>query len=199
MADRFRIGPSTAGPKMNRTGKILVANPLMPLSNPFNKSVIYIYQDDDMQGTTGLVLNRQSKHTFQDLCADHNIIFPDNKKKVYMGGPVNPSAMVLLHTDEWQSQNTAHAGKRYHISSDRFMFMKMSQGDVPAYWRMHVGLSQWAPGQLDREIEGIFPYNKSHKWLTIEANDDILFEYDGEEQWNKALELCGKEMFDQYF
>jgi len=184
---------------MNKVGKILVANPLMPQTNPFAKSVIYIYQDDAVQGTNGLVLNKQSNHTLQELCADHNVIYPEDRSKIYLGGPVNPSAMVLLHSDEWQSKNTAHAGKNLNISSDKFMFIKMATGNLPVYWRMHVGMSGWAPGQLDREINGVFPYNKSHKWLTIEADDDIIFNYDGEEQWNKALEKCSQTMFDQYF
>jgi putative AlgH/UPF0301 family transcriptional regulator len=33
---------------MSRVGKLLIANPNFPSESPFAKSVIYIYQDDEM-------------------------------------------------------------------------------------------------------------------------------------------------------
>jgi putative transcriptional regulator len=182
----------------NRVGKLLIATPTMPAENFFAKTVVYIYADDD-RGTTGVILNKESNTTVQDLCYDHKINYPNSSPKVYIGGPVNKSAMVLLHTDDWQSQNTALAGKNLLVSSDKIMMLKMSEGNEPIYWRMIVGLSVWAPGQLDMEIKGQFPYNEAHEWLTVDPTEDILFEYDGEEQWNKALELYSQQMIDYYF
>lgn len=171
----------------------------MPDTNPFAKSVIYIYADDPVQGTTGVVLNKPTDSTVQDICYDHKVTYPSRAPRVHLGGPVNKTAIVLLHTDDWNSQNTAIAGNNLLISSDKLMFLKMSQGNEPIYWRMMVGLSSWAPDQLDMEIAGQFPYDKTHKWLTAEANEDIIFGYDGEEQWNKALDLCSQQMIDYYF
>jgi len=183
---------------MNKVGKLLIANPTMPEENSFAKTVIYIYADDE-RGTTGVVLNKPSLTTVQQLCYDHKITYPSSSPMVHIGGPVNKSAMVLLHTDDWNSQNTAHAGNNLLISSDKLMMLKMSQGNEPIYWRMLVGLSCWAPGQLDMEIRGQFPYSKEHQWLTADPSEDIIFGYDGEEQWNKALELCSQQTIDQWF
>jgi len=196
--DKSIIGVSTAGPSMNRVGKILIANPSLPRQNPFHKSVIYIYQDNQQVGTQGVVLNKPTLNTVQQLCFDHEIMFPDDGPIVHLGGPVNPSAMVLLHTDDWYSQNTVSAGSGYCVSSDKTMFVKMATGNCPVYWRLCIGMSGWAVNQLEMEIQGNFPYTKAHQWLTAEANDAILFEYDGEEQWMKAMELSGQQMFDQY-
>ena len=74
----------------------------------------------------------------------------------------------------------------------------MSQGNELVYWRMTIGISSWSPGQLDMELAGQFPYNNAHKWLTATPTESILFEYDGEEQWSKALELCSKQTIDQW-
>jgi len=184
---------------MDRVGKILIANPCMPDDNPFSKSVVYIYADNSKQGTVGLILNKPSNTTVQDICYDHKVTFPSRGPMIHMGGPVNATAIILLHTDDWYSSNTAYAGNNLHISSDNFMFVKLAEGNEPCYWRMMVGLSSWAVGQLDMEIKGQFPYSKEHQWLTADPTEDIIFGYDGEEQWNKALELCSKQTIDSYF
>lgn len=184
---------------MSRVGKILIANPTMPDENPFSKSVIYIYADDSVQGTTGVILNKPSENTVKQLCYDHKVTYPNSAPMVHFGGPVNRTAIVLLHSDEWNSQNTALAGNKLLVSSDKLMFLKMSQGNEPIYWRLMIGLSSWAPDQLDMELKGQFPYNKSHQWLIADPTEEILFNYDGEEQWNKALELYSQQMIDLFF
>ena len=184
---------------MNRVGKLLIANPTMPNENPFAKSVIYIHSDNSQYGTSGVILNKPSHTTVQELFFDHRATYPSSIPLVHIGGPVNKTAIVLLHTDDWQSQNTAAAGNNLLVSSDKFMFIKMSQGNEPIYWRMMIGLSCWSPGQLDMEINGQFPYNKTHQWLTIDPTEDIIFGYDGEDQWNKALEHYSHQKIDQWF
>lgn len=166
--------------------------------NPFAKSVIYIYADDD-RGTTGVVLNKTTETTVQELFYDHKITYPTSSPMIHAGGPLNKTAIILLHTDDWNSQNTAYAGNNLLISSDKLMMLKMSQGNEPIYWRMMVGLCGWAPGQLDMELKGQFPYNKEHQWLTAEPSEDILFGYDGEEQWIKALDFYSHQKIDQWF
>lgn len=183
----------------NRVGKLLIANPAVPPESPFANSVIYMYQDHPLRGSTGVILNKPSKTTVQEMCHDQRVPYHQPEHKVHVGGPVNPHAMVLLHTNEWNSQNTAHAGNQLSISSDKLMFLKLSHGDEPVWWRMFVGFSAWAPNQLDMEMKGIPPFNKSNQWLTADANDDIIFGYDGVEQWNKALELCSQQTIDQWF
>lgn len=183
----------------DKVGKLLIANPNVPSDNPFAKSVIYIYNDHPLKGSTGVILNKPSSTTVQEMCYDQRIAYHQTNHKVHIGGPVNPQALVLLHTDEWQSQNTVYASNTLCISSDKLMFLKLSQGDEPAYWRMFVGYSGWAPKQLDMELTGQAPYDKLSRWLTAEANDDIIFGYDGVDQWNKALELCSQQTVDQWF
>lgn len=184
---------------MSKAGQILIANPAMPEENPFAKSVVYVYADNSQQGTVALILNKPSDTTVQDLCNDHEVLFPSRAPIVHVGGPVNETAIVLLHTDDWYSSNTAYAGNNLHISSDKLMFEKLAEGNEPCYWRMMVGLCAWTVGQLDMEIKGQFPYSKEHRWLTAQPSEDILFGYDGEEQWNKALELAGHQTIDHWF
>lgn len=183
---------------MKHVGKLLIANPTMRKDNPFSKSVVYIYSDCPNAGTVGVVLNRPSETTVQQLAFDQKISFP-SQERVYMGGPVNRSAMILLHTDDWQSKNTAIAGANLKLSSDNFMLLKMSTDNLPAYWRLFVGLSTWAPGQLAMEIGGHFPYNQTNQWLTIDGNEAIIFENSGEAQWEQALQVYSNQKINSWF
>lgn len=182
---------------MKYLGNILVAHPLFPSESPFSKSVIYIYQDDSVNGTTGVIINKPTRTTVSMLCENNGVMFGDTTPLMHSGGPVNQSALIVLHSDEWNSSNTAAAGSNLRISSDNHMFMKMSQGNVPAYWRAFFGYASWAPGQLESEVKGKYPYDQQ-MWLTAKANDSILFDYSGDRQWNKALELCSQQMIDSY-
>lgn len=185
----------------SRLGKLLVAHPLFPRESPFSRTVIYIYQDDSVNGTTGVVINKPSRTTVQELCEQTELGFRSQPKKmVYMGGPVNKSALVMLHSDDWYSQNTASAGNNLRISSDTFMLHKMADGtNQPAYWKLFVGTSNWAPGQLTAEINGTPPFGPRGMWLTCQADEAIMFDTDGDELWHTALDMCSQQTIDQFF
>ena len=59
---------------MTRRGKILVSHPKLPLDNPFHKTAIYMYQDDQ-NGSVGVCLNRQSAIPVRHIAEDKGIIF----------------------------------------------------------------------------------------------------------------------------
>ena len=183
----------------NRVGKLLIAHPNLPSTDWFYRAVIYIYADREDEGTLGICLNTRSKTSVQKLCNDKGIIYPESHSAIYTGGPVSPNSVTMLHTDEWHSTNSTKAGPSYILSSDMQMFERLSLGDQPIYWRPFLGLTAWAPGQLDAELNGTFPYRAANSWLICDANDDILFNYNGEEQWKAAVELCSQQMIQNYF
>jgi putative transcriptional regulator len=183
---------------MSRVGQILIAHPNLPQRNPFYQSVIYIYQDNN-QGTMGVILNKETHWTVEDVCVDKNYSYFGPTRQLGYGGPVNSGALCMLHTDDWTSSNTMEAGNRLYVSSDNFMLEKLGSGIVPAYWRMFVGMCAWAPGQLDMELAGTPPYQAKNSWLTAKANDTILFEYDGEKQWAQAIKYSSQQMINSYF
>jgi len=181
----------------NYAGKVLIAHPNLPNDNIFNRTVIYIYQDDKRTGTVGVITNKRSRFGISDLAKEKNITFGDTSKFVYHGGPVNQQALVLLHTNDWQSSNTAPAGRKLCVTSDEFMIEKLNQ-QVPTYWRMFGGMSMWEPGQLNAEMSGRFPFRSENSWLVANAPEGLLFTTDGDKQWQKALELSSSQLFAQY-
>jgi putative AlgH/UPF0301 family transcriptional regulator len=78
------------------------------------------------------------------------------------------------------------------------MLHKMSEMQRPKYWRMFVGLSAWAPDQLENEIVGIGPWQGQQTWLTATADTSLIFESDGQAQWHKAIELCTQQSVESW-
>ena len=173
-------------------GKLLISHPSFPKQSPFSRSIIYIYQDDAVNGTAGIVLNKPSRTSVSMLCEQNQLMFGDTRPMMHMGGPVNTSALLLLHSDDWSSSNTASAGGRLRISSDNHMFLKLCQGNEPVYWRAFFGYSTWTPGQLQNELD-------NSMWLTADADEHTIYNYDGDKQWNSALELYSQQTIDSYF
>jgi len=149
-----------------------------------------------VEGTKGIVVNMPSVMTIDELCQQRGMAFRDSETRLYQGGPIAGDAVIMLHSDEWNSKNTTTAGPGYRMSSDYVMFDKIANFDEPAYWRVFAGIASWAPGQLDMELSAEFPYSEKNSWLTADATDDILFGYEGYEQWEQAIELASKQMFD---
>jgi putative AlgH/UPF0301 family transcriptional regulator len=184
----------------NYKGKLLISHPGLPKSHPFYETVIYITQDRfNNEATIGVILNVATEHTVQKICNEQGILFSDGRPTIYKGGPVNQRSLIMLHSDEWHSSNTSDAGLSYAISSDPFMFEKLSAGDEPVQYRIFAGLTAWTPGQLSLEINKQGPYANSLPWLITNPTDEIIFGSEGTEQYSNALELCSRQTFDQYF
>jgi len=177
-------------------GKVLVAHPSMP-GQLFGSSVVYVYEDTAV-GTAGIILNKQTNYSVQQLFADKGYII-DDIGCVYAGGPVTPSSISVSPSAAWPSQNSTPVGNGLCISSDHFMFEKMSMGNQPHYWRMAVGQCGWGPGQLDEEIHGTGRFSGNPGWLVTDVDIDLLFETDGERQWELAIDHCSRKAISSWF
>jgi putative AlgH/UPF0301 family transcriptional regulator len=184
----------------NRVGKLLIAHPRLPRADWFHKSVIYIYADNEESGTLGVAVNIPIQTlSVKELCYNKGILYPHERPLMYRGGPVSEQTILMLHTNEWYASNTTPAGPSYSLTSDNIMFDKLALDNNPVHWKMCLGLCAWRPGQLDLELAGEFPYRQENSWLIADANDRIMFELDGEKQWEAAVELSSSQMINQYF
>jgi len=178
-------------------GKVLVAHPSIP-GQLFGSSVVYVYEDTAV-GTAGIILNKQTNYSIRQMFADKGFIV-DDVGCVYAGGPINTRAITLLHSEEWHSQNSTPVGNGLCISSDSLMFEKMSMGNQPHYWRLAVGQCGWGPGQLDEEINGTGRFDGgTPSWLVTDVEIDLLFETDGERQWELAIDYCSRRAVQSWF
>lgn len=183
---------------MNRQGKLLVAHPNLSPADPFFQTVIYVYSDTPQSGTLGMVLNYNSNVTVKTICAAKGVDYYSEQHYVRHGGPLGLNSISIIHSDDWESGSSRNIGNRLYLTSDDPMLERLSI-EEPAYWRMFAGYCGWAPGQLDMELKGVFPYRPEHSWLVIDSSDELVFEHDDEKQWQLAIERSSQQMIDKFF
>ena len=183
---------------MSRAGKILIAHPNLPSTDPFYKSVVYVFEDGP-DGTQGIILNKPSEFLVSDYFKSKGVHIPVQKETIRFGGPIKTNLIVMLHSDEWYSQSTAYHMSGVALSCDDFMLQKLAIQDYPKCFRMFVGLAGWAPGQLDAELSGKHPYTSENSWLIADADLNIIFEHDTQRQWEKAVQRSSQEMINSFF
>lgn len=178
-------------------GTLLVAPPAQE-EDFWAKSVVFIYEENQ-KSIVGLVLNKPTDRTLQELAEHHGLEY-DGDEPLYHGGPINPSALVMLHTDDWACSNTMQIGEDFRVSSDKTMLKRICSGDQPRKWRLFLGMSGWTPDQLKSEILGIPPYSKKRAWLTAPTADEtILFGKNPDTVWKKSIDLAAASMVQNYF
>ena len=173
------------------SGHILVAPPRI-IDRRFNNSVIYLVSHTEA-GAWGLMLNKSSNHDNHAVLARARIDVPDLLGKAYGGGPVNTTSIHFLHTAETLSMETVVGPYGGVCSSGDHSFLtELMVGHIPRKFRMFVGMCSWAPGQLEGELTGTPPWNPDHSWLTAPASEEIVFDYDGMDQWAAGVEYCAQ-------
>lgn len=175
---------------MSKVGKFLIARPALT-STFFEKSVIFIYEDSD-KGTVGLNLSLPSKLTLRSVDPQKSVDYSGEDPVLYIGGPVNDRAVMMIHTEDFSSTNTLFTDSGLNISSDDLMVEKMFMGNWPKQFRLTAGAAVWAPKQLDYEID-------QNMWLVSELDHSTVFELAGNDLWVWAIEYAGSQIMARYF
>jgi putative transcriptional regulator len=147
----------------------------------FQRTVVLICQHD-ADGAFGLVLNRSTGSKVGEMVV---AALPDSLKEypLYLGGPVQPTALSFLHTDAF----IADANVLPNLSLGHSLDALTEIGDSFSAARkvkMFAGYAGWSPGQLEDEM-------KRDAWLTHPASLDLVFETEPEKLWRLILEQKG--------
>jgi len=175
---------------MNLKGKFLIARPTV--KDPyFKRSVVFVYEHNP-QSVIGLIINKKSpNNTVNDIMRNkgYNDIA---ETPLFVGGPMNQAAVCLLHTPEFASSNTLAVDHRFSVSSDDLMMYKFVNGDIPDGHRFIIGSAMWYPGQMNAEL-------KANHWLISELTAHDVFDYEGREMWDRAVEKNAQQTIDKFF
>lgn len=177
-------------------GQLLVAPPTQD-NEPWERSVIFIYEESH-SGTIGLITNKPSDRTLAEVAETQGVHYTDDDV-IYLGGPVNSGALLMLHSDEWCCSNTMYIAPGFAISSDRQMLHRLAAGDRPRRWKMFLGMSAWSSAQLEGEMIGDAPWDKRKAWITAPATQNIVFADKPDLAWKRSINLAAKEMVESYF
>ena len=158
-------------------GKLLVSSPSLIDPN-FRKTVVLIAHHDE-EGALGLVLSRPS-----DVAAVEAVPvldgLPGADDPVFVGGPVQPEAFMLLAEFEVVDEAAAPI-----IDGLGFMPADAEPGDLAIKrLRLFAGYSGWGSGQLEDELE-------DDSWIVVDAAADDAFADDPDVLWRTVLQRKG--------
>ena len=147
----------------------------------FQRSVVLICQHD-AEGAFGLVLNRATGNNVgQMIVAD----LPEALKEypLYLGGPVQPSALSFLHSDAFIPDANVIPNLSLGHALDTLVEMGESVSSTRKI-KMFAGYAGWSPGQLDDEM-------KRKAWLTHPASLELVFDTACNQLWQTILRQKG--------
>jgi putative transcriptional regulator len=147
----------------------------------FRKTVVLIGHHDD-EGAVGVVLNRSTEVSVAEAVPPLADLVPPDEP-LYVGGPVQPQAAVVLADFE----DPTHA-QILALGSIGFLPEEVEAGDVGGIRRARVysGYSGWGPGQLEAELE-------EGSWIVEPALPEDVFAADPDGLWDRVLRRKGRD------
>jgi putative transcriptional regulator len=159
-------------------GHLLIAGPSLVDPN-FWRTVVLVGEHSE-EGALGVVLNRAS-----DAAVDETVpelmILADGLGHVHVGGPVQPSAIVVL-ADFLEPERAASLV----LDSVGFLPAEVDPTTLGELKRARVfaGYAGWGPGQLDGELE-------EGSWIVEPALPEDVFTSDPDALWSDVLRRKG--------
>lgn len=147
----------------------------------FQRTVLLVCQHD-ADGAFGLVLNRSTGTKAGDMIlAD----LPDalREQQLYIGGPVQPTALSFLHTDKFLPATTILPNLSLGHSTDDLREIGELLSPTQKV-KLFAGYAGWSPGQLESEI-------RRNAWLTHPASLELIFDVAPERLWQTVLHQKG--------
>lgn len=137
----------------------------------FYKTIVLLLEHGD-HGAMGLVINRPSSIKVSHALAGH-FDLPDTEDVVYCGGPVEPSALVILHDDAAFSDNGPSVLPGLFVGGSPEAFEQVisesaASDSLKHSFRVFSGYAGWGPGQLEGELA-------RGDWLTYPACREFVF------------------------
>ncbi len=154
-------------------GRFLIAAKRVRDDN-FYKTVVLLLEHGE-QGAMGLVINRPSSIKVAHALAGH-FDLPETDDVVFCGGPVEPSALVILHDDSAFQDDSPSVLPGLFVGGSPDAFEQVigeaaASDSLKHSFRVFSGYAGWGAGQLEGEIA-------RGDWLSHPACRDMVFHED---------------------
>lgn len=168
--------PATAN---SLTGTFLVSTPQMP-DPRFEEHVIYICAHND-EGAMGVAVNQPNRaFSLAEILRNANLPVPPGElPPVYVGGPVELESAFILYLSEYAAEHRLDISKTVSLTRETRVLEDIARGRGPRNYLFILGYTGWGPGQLEYEL-------MANGWLSVPANDDIIFASPDEFKWKAA-------------
>lgn len=170
--------------------QMLIAMPAMADPN-FSRSVTLLCQHNE-EGAIGITINRQSAFKLGELLFQLNIPCANPEiasMMVLEGGPVSPDHGFVLHSPVEGFDSSIQINDDIMVTTSRDVLVAIAAGTGPAKFLVALGYAGWGDGQLEFEM-------RQNAWLSVPADEGILFESALPQRWEKALSKLGINISD---
>jgi putative transcriptional regulator len=174
-----RTSGGAANPGLS--GQLLIAMPNM--DNPHFAGTVICVCAHSPGGAMGLILNKPIERlSFEALLKQVNVepLPPARQIRLIAGGPVEESRGFVLHSGEWKAEGSLPVPGGWGLTANVDILKAIAGGGGPRRCVLALGYAGWEPGQLEAEIG-------QNVWLSVDADDDLLFDEDSATKWRRAL------------
>lgn len=161
-------------------GHFLIASQRLHDPNFFRTAVLMLEHND--QGAMGLIVNRPTTVAVSKALEQH-FSLENCDAKVFQGGPVEPSALFIIHNDRLLDPDARLVLPEVYIGSSAAVFGQVIEAAAEnnrTRFRICSGCAGWGPGQLEGELA-------RSDWLTVPATAETVFTDDPHSLWEELL------------
>lgn len=153
----------------------------------FARSVAFIVEHTK-DGAMGIVINQPSTMTLKEMIemADKTLTLPKDidEKKIVCGGPVHTDRGFVLHSSKPGYVSSIEVSSEIMVTTSKDILSELGNQKGPEKSVVALGYAGWDAGQLEQEIQ-------ENAWLTIEADDEVLFDTPVHLIWQAAVNKLG--------
>lgn len=167
------------------TNQFLVAMPSLTDSK-FARTVTFIWQHNADEAL-GIIINRPLQMRLSDVFEQLQMPMSagvQGSQPVLQGGPVQTDRGFVVHHVGGQWEHTRQVSSRIQVTTSPDILDAMARGTGPTTAIVALGYAGWSAGQLEKEVA-------QNAWLTVPADERILFDTPYEQRWHAAGRLLG--------
>ncbi len=157
----------------------------------FSRSLTYVIEHND-EGAMGIVINQPSTMSFHELIkqTDNTATIDDahSQKIVVCGGPVHQDRGFILHSTQAGFSSSMALNSEIMLTTSKDILSVVGNARGPSQSIIALGYAGWGAGQLEQEIQ-------DNAWLTIEADEEILFDTPIHKKWQAAVNKLGVDVW----
>jgi len=169
-------------------GQLLIASPQLR-EPPFDHAVILLAQHS-RGGALGVVINRPLDLEPRPIAGLLAAFGADasgvtESMRVFVGGPVNPEAGLVLHSADYHAADTVDIDGRVALTAAVDILRDIGLRKGPRKSLLAFGYAGWAPAQLEAEMaHGV--------WAAVPEDPALVFDDDRAQVWADALARYNK-------
>lgn len=165
--------------------QFLIAMPGM--DDPFfARSVIFVCEHNE-NGAMGMIINRPLTISLGDVLIQMGIANNNpktNEMPVLYGGPLHQERGFVVHSPTGGWRSTFQVNPNIGVTTSRDILEAIADNKWDGELLVSLGCTGWQPGKLEEEL-------LKNVWLSVPADDGILFQVPYEKRWESAATSLG--------